>query len=278
MTAAAALRARGISPKHFGMGTQRLACPECARLKYRPRDDALALTIEGDGHAVWFCHRCGLRGSTRGTDGRDRYARSANIIRLTDARISAERERQERKARHSVTAPHNHPYLARKRLPPAGLRYMPRFQSIERALLVALRDESGEIVNLQGINPEGEKRFLAGAQTRGAFALIGNWHAESPPARVAVGEGWATAAAFCAMYTAFLGVAAMSAANLPTVARGLRSRFPGAELVVLGDADAVGMRAAGEAAYLARAEIRAPAFMPEGSDWADFRLEALGRG
>lgn len=43
-------------------GTHRLPCPSCNRGK---RDDALAVTVEADGSAVWLCHRCGLKGSER---------------------------------------------------------------------------------------------------------------------------------------------------------------------------------------------------------------------
>jgi predicted DNA-binding transcriptional regulator AlpA len=65
------LRQAGISPRHSGAGTQRLPCPECARFKSRPRDLALSLTIESDGHAVWFCHRCNWKGGTSGSEWRD---------------------------------------------------------------------------------------------------------------------------------------------------------------------------------------------------------------
>ena len=50
-------------------GEHRAACPYCAKGK---RDDALAIRVEPDGSAAWFCHRCGERGGTRGdaTDSR----------------------------------------------------------------------------------------------------------------------------------------------------------------------------------------------------------------
>lgn len=54
----------GISLRHRKAGEHRLACPECARSKARPRDDALAVKVEHDGHAFWLCHRCRWKGST----------------------------------------------------------------------------------------------------------------------------------------------------------------------------------------------------------------------
>ena len=43
-------------------GTHRLPCPTCNKGR---RDDALAVTVEQDGSAVWICHRCGEKGSSR---------------------------------------------------------------------------------------------------------------------------------------------------------------------------------------------------------------------
>ncbi|BCO32879.1 hypothetical protein TspCOW1_29820 [Thiohalobacter sp. COW1] len=46
-------------------GTYRTACPVCDR---GPRDTAAAVTVEPEGGAVWFCHRCGSTGSSRGQE------------------------------------------------------------------------------------------------------------------------------------------------------------------------------------------------------------------
>ena len=43
-------------------GEHRTACPECAQIKARPSDDALAVKIDDLG-AVWTCHRCGWKGA-----------------------------------------------------------------------------------------------------------------------------------------------------------------------------------------------------------------------
>src|SRR4051794_13610569 len=52
-------------------GEHRAPCPECARGKPRPHDDALAVRIENDGHATWLCHRCQWSGCTRSAAARD---------------------------------------------------------------------------------------------------------------------------------------------------------------------------------------------------------------
>ena len=55
----------GIRLRSSKPGEHRAACPECARTKSRPRDEALAVRIDQEGTATWLCHRCGWKGSTR---------------------------------------------------------------------------------------------------------------------------------------------------------------------------------------------------------------------
>src|SRR5689334_177600 len=52
----------GVRLRREQPGQHRAPCPECARAKSRPRDDALAVKIEPDGGATWFCHRCDWAG------------------------------------------------------------------------------------------------------------------------------------------------------------------------------------------------------------------------
>jgi putative DNA primase/helicase len=62
----------GIRLRREQPGEHRTACPECARTKHRPRDDALAVKVEPDGGATWVCHRCGWRGALGGASDRGR--------------------------------------------------------------------------------------------------------------------------------------------------------------------------------------------------------------
>lgn len=43
------------------VGENRLPCPECDR---GPKDTALALRLDADGHMIWRCHRCGWTGAS----------------------------------------------------------------------------------------------------------------------------------------------------------------------------------------------------------------------
>lgn len=47
------------------LGEHRLACPRCAEVKRRPRDDALALKLTPDGATLAYCHRCGWKAAVR---------------------------------------------------------------------------------------------------------------------------------------------------------------------------------------------------------------------
>jgi hypothetical protein len=59
----------GIVIRRHHPGEHRTACPECAKLKSRSRDDALAVKIEAGGGALWLCQRCGWKGGISGKRG-----------------------------------------------------------------------------------------------------------------------------------------------------------------------------------------------------------------
>jgi putative DNA primase/helicase len=98
--------------------------------------------------------------------------------------------------------PLEHSYLTKKRIAGIGLR------QLDQTLLVPLRDEQGELWNVQRIRFDGEKRFLRGGRVRGLSCELGE-----PTDEVIVCEGWATGAALhlsAQKYT----LCAMTAANL----------------------------------------------------------------
>src|SRR3954454_10944075 len=73
----------GIRLRDGRPGEHRAPCPECARTKHRPRDDALAVKLDADGGAVWHCHRCGWHGSLRPLAERRTLGRRAAFPPLT---------------------------------------------------------------------------------------------------------------------------------------------------------------------------------------------------
>ncbi|MCW5599421.1 MAG: toprim domain-containing protein [Nitrosomonas sp.] len=149
------------------------------------------------------------------------------------------------------------PYLRRKNIPPCGAR------QLANAIVLPLHDESGRIVNLQFITPEGQKRFLSGGKKRGCFYLIGDL-----TERILICEGFATGASLYEA-TEEMTVIAFDCGNLLPVAQIIRRKYPDTEIVICGDNDinGVGQRAANEAALAVDGLIHIPDEI--GCDWND---------
>lgn len=153
-----------------------------------------------------------------------------------------------------------HPYLQRKRVKPYGVRI-----GLHNRLIVPLYTETGKLMNLQFIDAEGNKRFLAGGKKRDCFSPIGE---ASGAERLLICEGWATGAS---LHEA-LGVAVLVAAdagNLEQVALAARRLYPAAEIIIAGDNDesGVGQIAAKKAALAVGGKYLIPE--QTGADWND---------
>ncbi|WP_291939566.1 DUF927 domain-containing protein [Limnohabitans sp.] len=148
-------------------------------------------------------------------------------------------------------------YLVRKGVKAHGLRFAP-----DGVLIVPLRDAAGKLWNVQGITPDGQKRFLKDGRKSGLWHMLG---AVPAPAAVAgagglvgdqvgddggdtdrdqaaavrvilICEGFATAASLHEA-TGYPCAVAFDAGNLDKVARALRQHYPSALLVLCGDDD-----------------------------------------
>ncbi|MGF6728607.1 putative DNA primase/helicase [Paraburkholderia youngii] len=158
----------------------------------------------------------------------------------------------------------DHPYLARKRIPPDGLRVTP-----DKWLAIPFRTLAGELRTLQLIAPDGTKKNLTGAHFGDAMHVIGEPATDS---RWFVVEGLATGHAVSrADYTACVAATA-GAARFTTVARAIRARWPGAMIVIVGD---VGMddAAAKAAKSIGGFALRWPAGLPKNHDAFDYEQE-----
>lgn len=204
-----------------------------------------------------------------------------------DQRIKEQREaaRRQREADHQAAtekanklwnwagpADPRHPYLQAKQVGPRGLRQ-------HGATLLVPLVESGELVNLQRIHPDGEKRFLPGGRVRGLYSPIGLCGGP-----LYVCEGWATGATIHAV-TGRPVACAMNAGNLIPVAQTLRRRYPGRLIIIAGDNDRhtegnPGKTAAMRAAKAIGGEWIIPNFPADspGTDFNDLaRLEMEGK-
>jgi putative DNA primase/helicase len=151
-----------------------------------------------------------------------------------------------------------HGYLARKGLPPFGIRQH------GEALLVPMVEPGFRLWNVQRIHPDGRKLFLSGGRTEGLFWPHGAFGQDGRPSAgpLVIGEGFATMAAV--HHATGLGVvAAMSARNLETVARAMRKLFPSRSLIIAADddrhlAENIGLNAAQRAAESIGALLATP--------------------
>lgn len=139
-----------------------------------------------------------------------------------------------------------HPYLTAKRIAPERLR------QANDLLLVPMGDEAGALWNVQTIAPDGFKRFAKGGRTTGLF-----WWAGKATDRLVIGEGMATVAAV-RRATGLPVIAALSAHNLPTVARAIHAKRPDLTLIIAADDDATGVAAARRAAAETGATLAIP--------------------
>jgi len=206
------------------------------------------------------------------------------------------RARADKAARDAVrmwadaSAEGSSPYLLRKAVRGHGVRYL-----ADGTVLVPVRNEAGELVNLQRIAPRKpsadeerkgwrEKRFLPGGRKAGCWHLIGS--ADACDVAVIVCEGYATGASVHEATGRPVAVA-FDAGNLRPVALALRAKHPAAWLLTAGDDDQAtqartgknpGREKANAAARAVHGAAVFPAGLPEGgSDWNDLH-QAAGAG
>lgn len=188
-------------------------------------------------------------------------------------RQAAEQERQQTQQRVKGTAQKiwnssrpaslSHPYLAAKGITNpdaiAGLRQNV-YKDNDNLIIPVLYEN--EIVNLQSINQDGGKRFLAGGQVQGAYAFIGKAD-DVEKVGVVMAEGYATAASIYEA-TGKPVIIAFDAGNMVAVAERLAQKLPQNVPVVIAvdnDASQTGIKKARQAA--ASLGDRATAIQPE---------------
>lgn len=188
-------------------------------------------------------------------------------------RQAAEQERQQTQQRVKGTAQKiwnssrpaslSHPYLVAKGITNpdaiAGLRQNV-YKDNDNLIIPVLYEN--EIVNLQSINQDGGKRFLAGGQVQGAYAFIGKAD-DVEKVGVVMAEGYATAASIYEA-TGKPVIIAFDAGNMVAVAERLAQKLPQNVPVVIAvdnDASQTGIKKARQAAALLG--DRATAIQPE---------------
>ena len=178
-------------------------------------------------------------------------------------------------------ADEGHPYCSKKQVNCYGLKLNPA----TNALAVPLKDIHGNLLSIQWIFPDGNKRYFENAPLDGAFfsiALdnINDCNIDTP---ILITEGYATAAKVYEL-TGLPVVAAMSCHKLSQVAKIFRSKFKKHKIFIMADDDKLteinrgsnpGIREAQKALNEAKANaVIIPPFKSphDGSDWDDFAL------
>ena len=182
-----------------------------------------------------------------------------------------------------------HGYLERKRVSAHGTSIYHGDLVIagmvcEGALVVPMMIGK-ELLSLQFIAADGERRFYPGARTVGTYFVLGTPDDLKKHGIMLLAEGFATAATLREA-TDYVVLVCFTAGNLVTVATYQRGKFPDAQIVIAGDVDksGTGQKAAAEAAQAAGGLVALPAFTPEElatdeppSDWNDYaRIRGLG--
>lgn len=160
--------------------------------------------------------------------------RIAEERKQAEAEQKAKYARAAKKARYLwpkfMPAKEDNPYLQRKMLPPGPFR-----QTRSGTLALPVLDCQGQMMTLQFITREGEKRFMAEGDTAGGrFPIPSQDGQDTGP--LLIGEGAATVGSTC-LATDLAGEIAFTCGNLPRVARDARARWPEREIVILEDND-----------------------------------------
>lgn len=158
-----------------------------------------------------------------------------------------------------------HPYLTSKGIGPHGVKV-----TDTNALLVPMR-QGGELCSLQTIQPDGQKRFMAGGRVKGCYHGIGKLVDKSGGVLVLC-EGYATGASIHEA-TGHAVAVAFNAGNLLAVAQALRAKLPSIRLIVAADDDNhtpgnPGLTKATEAARAVGGLLAVPDFGSERPDGA----------
>lgn len=172
------------------------------------------------------------------------------------------------------------PYLAGK-----GVAHTPDMRQEGSTLLVPVTRIDGTVRGLQLIAADGRKRFSRGTLHEGRLWWGRPPADESAPQMILIAEGVATSLTVAAAVDGVVdGVAvacAWSAWNILIVAAALHDRWPAAKIVIAGDNDEAGRRAAEETAKATGAAVALPIFQPgtmiggkPAKDWNDLQCLA----
>lgn len=203
------------------------------------------LHIDGGIPAGYFeCHRSGVK---------QRWKASGELMPAMGAeeraalRAEAERKSQQRQRAESLkkqetsdkaasiwrfarTAPHDYPYLERKRIKPNGARLH------RMSLVIPMYSIDGRLWNLQYISSDGSKTFMSGGHKKGLFSVLGGVKLADAQRALLV-EGWATGCTCAELEPGIPVIVAFDAGNLITVTEAILGKYPALMITLVADDD-----------------------------------------
>ncbi|MBK6957337.1 MAG: toprim domain-containing protein [Nitrosomonas sp.] len=232
------------------------------------KNGAYTLHLDGCPSGYFQDYKTGVSQTWRSGNGYQSMPHT-NVKQISEAKLLRDAEQRMKHAAAAIKAPpiwnrskpiteqSKHAYLVNKRIQPHGARLY------KGALVIPIYNQSDELVNLQFINPKGEKRFLSGGRKRGCFRIIGGLSQ-----RILICEGFATGASLFEASGQRV-VVAFDAGNLLPVAKNIRELAPDTEIILCGDNDlsGIGQTKAREAALAIGGKALIPA--TPGTDWND---------
>lgn len=163
---------------------------------------------------------------------RDAYKqrmREAEAVREAEAQAARAHAASEAARMWAAAKPADaHPYLERKQITGLGARVL------GDELLIPMKHSAKELVGLQRIFHDGQKRFVKGSPLAGAYCTLGT---PSRDGVVAIVEGYATGVSVH-LATGYCVVVAFNAGNLESVAKKIRAAMPKATIIIGADDDA----------------------------------------
>ena len=262
------LAERGIQLRDHRPGEHRAPCPSCER---GPKDDALAVRVEDDDGATWFCHRCGLKGGIRGEHA-TLGAATRSVVPARAGLVWSETANAIWRRSEPLAGSPAADYLVGRCcvLPPpdADLRYLPPKGNHGPAMLARVTDAvTGQPMTLHFTRLDGsEPRKLLLKGHRKAGGVVRLWPDDCVTTHLCIAEGVATAlSAAWAYQPAWATVDCGNLSAFPVL--------PGVEvLVIAADHDPAGLEAAEACAERwTRAGREVVLWVPDakGEDWND---------
>ncbi|MDP3389075.1 MAG: toprim domain-containing protein [Methylococcaceae bacterium] len=233
-----------------------------------------AYILHYDGNpSGWYQHFVTGVCGTWSLTGKRQPLSKTMFVQIEAGNKQRQQEQQQRHTKAAIKAqslwakskPGNHSYLTKKRVEAHNSRVY------GDALVIPIYDESSSLVNLQFINADGSKRFLAGGKKKSCYSTIGELSSNT----LLICEGWATGASLYE-HSGHGVIVALDAGNLEPVARVMRHLYPTNQIIIAGDNDesGTGQKAARAAALAVGGKYIVPELA--GYDWNDlFNMEGV---